>query len=154
MRRGADVVHFWNHSANTARDTTASLMPRRERRAQERDEWIAIQCRPEATQIHLWSIIPDLTFPRWRGAAGFADLQMYIHSQAIRRLKASSQQINWTAMNQSCRWVHFMWPDTTQPMIWPKPIHYKEKNLDPTRRNAIKLTNFTAWCNKSYLTVL
>ena len=44
---------------------------------------------------------------------------------------------------QSCPWVHFVWPDPTQPISWltqPNPTHYKWKTLDPTRLNPIQLT--------------
>jgi len=41
-------------------------------------------------------------------------------------------------LSQSCPWVHFVWPDPTQPIIWltqPNPTQQKLKNLDPTQPN-------------------
>jgi len=37
-----------------------------------------------------------------------------------------------SSVDQSCPWVHVVWPDPTQPNKW--------KNLDPTRPNPIQLT--------------
>jgi len=46
-------------------------------------------------------------------------------------------------LHQSCPWVHFVWPDPTQPISWltqPNSTHYKWKKLDPTRPNSLQLT--------------
>ena len=54
-------------------------------------------------------------------------------------------------LSYSCPWVHFVWPDPTQPISWPtqpNPTHYKWKTLDATRPNQIQLTNLTSWCNQ------
>jgi len=37
-------------------------------------------------------------------------------------------------LTQSCPWVHFVWPDQTQPIIWltqPNPTHYTWKKFGP-----------------------
>ena len=63
--------------------------------------------------------------------------------QEISRISRSSSCCRHPVLSQSCPWVHFVSPDPTQPISWltqPDPTHYKWKNLDPTRPNAVQLT--------------
>jgi len=55
----------------------------------------------------------------------------------------------------SCPWVHFVWPDPTQPSSWltqPNPLHVEKFGPDPTQTNTIN--KFNCVVQKNYPTAL